>query len=460
MDDPEPDPNTAIFIILYLVSLLVCFLVTLGTSALREVSEKKLEDSAENGEKVSERLLKLLNSRPKPTDTQNLCNSLNVTFGIGSALLFILQIYAVNGLTLGSYGNRSEWLMSVALPAVITVLASAAIFAVLGFMVPRRIGKQNPDSVSSKLSGFLSFIRVLLLPLTWITSTLARGLVKIFGGDPHVDEAPVTEDEILSMVDEGMETGVLEEIEQEMINNIFEFGDLTAGEIMTHRTYLTAAEADEDMSEVIARAIDAGCSRMPVYDDELDNIKGILYVKDMLKYIGHPLPENMKPTDIMREAMFIPESKKCRDLLSEMIEKHLQMVIVADEYGGVAGIVTVEDLIESIVGNIQDEYDDEDEVIEQISEDEFNIEGTSSIGEVEELLNIKLPEGEYDTIAGFIMSVLGRIPDPDEHPTVEHEGFSFTVSEMDERRIVKIAAERLPEPEADSEEPEKDKKED
>ena len=147
----------------------------------------------------------------------------------------------------------------------------------------------------------------------------------------------------------------------------------------------------------------------------------------------------------MREAMFIPESKKCGDLFSEMTEKHLQMVVVSDEYGGVAGIVTIEDLLESIVGNMQDEFDDEEEEFEQISEDVFNFDGTSAIDEINDLLGIEFPEGEYDTVAGYVMSVLGRIPDPDEHPTVEYDGYSFTVEEMDERRIVKIKAERLPE---------------
>ncbi len=447
MDDPEPNPNTAIFIAFYILSVLVCFLVTMGTSALREINEKKINDLADDGDKSAKKAIGLLDKYPKPADTANLCTALSAMFNVGSALLWIMPKYAENGLLLSGYSTASGWLSAVVLPMALTILCSATIFAILAMMLPRRIGKQNPDGVALKLVSFVSFIRVILLPLTAVTSGLARLLIKIFGGDPHVDEAPVTEDEILSMVDEGEESGVLEEIEKEMINNIFEFGDLTAGEIMTHRTYLTAAEANEDLSEVIARAIDAGCSRMPVYDDDLDNIKGILYVKDLLKYIGCAIPENLKPTDIMREAMFIPESKKCRDLLTEMIEKHLQMVIVADEYGGVAGIVTVEDLIESIVGNIQDEFDDEEEEIEQISEDEFNVDGTSAISEVEELLNIELPEGEYDTIAGFFMSILGKIPDADEKPTIEYGGFSFTVDEMDERRIVRILVKRLPEPE-------------
>ncbi len=450
MDDPEPDPNTIIFILLYVVSTIVCMLVTMGTSALREVSEKKLHDMADDGDKKAQKLAKLIDRRPKPSDTQSMYTSICSMVSAGSALLWQLPKYAVNGLLPSGYEGNG-WLLKVALPSFVIVLVAAAVFSIIGFMLPRRIGKQNADSVAFAMAGMLRFFKALLLPVTLITSGIARLLVKIFGGDPHIDEAPVTEDEILSILDEGEETGVLEEIEKEMINNIFEFGDLTAGEVMTHRTYLTAVETDEHLSEVIAKAIDAGCSRIPVYEDELDNIKGVLYVKDLLKYIGTEIPKDLKPSDLMREAMFIPESKKCRDLFTEMTEKHLQMVIVSDEYGGVAGIVTVEDLIESIVGNIQDEFDDEDEEIEQINEDVFNIDGISAITDVEELLDIEFPEGEYDTIAGYIMSVLGRIPDADEHPTVEYEGFSFTVEEMDERRIVRILVERLPEPVEDDE---------
>ncbi len=452
MDDPEPEPNTIFFIILYVVSVIVCMLVTMGTSALRDVSEKKIHDLADDGDKTAKKLARLIDSRPKPADTHGMYTALCTMFAAGSSLLWLLPRYAKNGIAFSAYESINDWLLAVALPAFAIILCAGAVFSIVGILLPRRIGKQNADSVAFKMAGLLGLFKILLLPVTLITTNIARILVRIFGGDPHIDEAPVTEDEILSILDEGEETGVLEEIEKEMINNIFEFGDLTAGEVMTHRTYLTAVEVNDDLSEVIAKAIDAGCSRIPVYEDELDNIKGVLYVKDLLKYIGTAIPDNLKPGDLMREAMFIPESKKCRDLFTEMTEKHLQMVIVSDEYGGVAGVVTVEDLIESIVGNIQDEFDDEEEEIEQISEDVFNIDGTSAIDEVAEMLDIEFPEGEYDTIAGYIMSVLGRIPDVDEHPTVEFEGFSFTVEEMDERRIVRILAERLPEPTEDGEE--------
>ena len=444
MDDPEPEPNTAIFVLIYCLLTLMSLLVTMGTSALNEVNEKKLRDASNDGDKTAVCLIKLLNGRPKPNDTANACTAVCSMLAVASCLLGFLPKYLKNG-TLS--GTADDCLYSAVLPGLVIVLISAAVFAVFGMMLPRRIGKQNSEKISVSLSGLLVFAKVIFWPFTVITSVTARLLVKIFGGDPHVDETPVTEDEILSMVDEGEETGVLEEIEKEMINNIFEFGDLTAGEVMTHRTYLTAAEVSEPLSAVVAKAIDAGCSRLPVYEEDLDNIKGILYVKDLLQYVGSKIPAKIKPSDLMREAMFIPMSKKCSDLLTEMIEKHLQMVIVTDEYGGVAGIVTIEDLIEAIVGNIQDEFDDEEEEIEQISEDKFNIDGISAIAEVNELLGIELPEGEYETVAGYMMSVLGRVPEVYEHPTVNFGGYSFTVAEMDERRILRITVERLPEPE-------------
>ena len=155
----------------------------------------------------------------------------------------------------------------------------------------------------------------------------------------------------------------------------------------------------------------------------------------------------------MRKAYFVPESKRCGDLFSEMTEKHIQMAVVADEYGGVAGLVTIEDLMESIVGNIQDEYDNEDDDFTQLSENEFMIDGITDIEEVEELLNIKFPEGEYDTIAGYIMSVIGKIPEPGESPQVEFGGYMFTVTDMEERRIEQIRVERMPADKNDSNNP-------
>lgn len=252
-----------------------------------------------------------------------------------------------------------------------------------------------------------------------------------------------TEKEILMLIDEGEEKGVIEESQREMITNIFEFDDMLASDVMTHRTEIEAIEINDEISQVVEKSITAGYSRIPVYEEELDNIKGVMYIKDLLKYVGKSIPKALTIADVMRKAYFFPETKRCGDLFNEMTEKHLQLVFVCDEYGGVSGIVTVEDLLEAIVGNMQDEYDNEEEEIEQVNETTYTLDGTTDIEEVAEILGIELPNGDYDTIGGFIMAELGRIPGEDESPIIEYEGYSFRVDTVDDRRIEKITAERL-----------------
>lgn len=252
-----------------------------------------------------------------------------------------------------------------------------------------------------------------------------------------------TEKEILMLIDEGEEKGVIEESQREMITNIFEFDDMLASDVMTHRTEIEAIEINDEISQVVEKSITAGYSRIPVYEEELDNIKGVMYIKDLLKYVGKSIPKTLTIADVMRKAYFFPETKRCGDLFNEMTEKHLQLVFVCDEYGGVSGIVTVEDLLEAIVGNMQDEYDNEEEEIEQVNETTYSLDGTTDIEEVADILGVEFPDGDFDTIGGFIMSELGRIPGEDESPIIEYEGYSFRVDTVDDRRIEKITAERL-----------------
>ena len=243
-----------------------------------------------------------------------------------------------------------------------------------------------------------------------------------------------------------------------MINNIFEFDDLDAGDIMTHRTDMTAAEISDPLSEIVSLSMDNGYSRIPVYDDDPDNIVGIAYVKDLLKYIGTDLPEDVTLRDIIREPVFVPESMPCGDLFKQMTDKHTQMAIVVDEFGGTAGIVTLEDVLESIVGNIQDEYDDEEEEIKKINETTFTIDGITDLDEVNELVGEELPEGDYDTLGGFVISLLGYLPSEtgDEPIVAEYKNLKFTVLSIEERRIDKIKVEILPKQEEENEEDDKE----
>ena len=254
----------------------------------------------------------------------------------------------------------------------------------------------------------------------------------------------VTEEEILQLVDVGEETGVLEETQKDMINNIFEFGDITAQESMTPRTEVEALDVEDSVFDALAIAVEHGFSRIPVYEEDIDHVVGVLYVKDLLPYVGKPLPEELTLRSLMRQAYFVPESKTCQDLFEEMTEKRVQLAMVVDEYGGLAGIVSMEDLLESIVGNIRDEYDHEEEEIKQTGVNTFEVDGSLPIDEVSELVGVELPQGDYETLAGFLIYQLGRIPDPDENAAVEYEGLEFVILSMDERRIETVHIQKFP----------------
>ncbi len=444
MSDPDP-LGVILKIILLFVLIIINAFFAMSEIAIITLNDNKIKKMAEEGHKGAKKVLKLID---------NSSNFLS-TIQIGVTLAgFLTSASAAKNFS-GPLSTVICDLFKITSPTAISFIGGLSMVLVtiiisyfslvLGELAPKRIAMQRAESVSFKVAGPLLVIKTVMLPFIKLLSASTNGVVRLLGFDPNADQEEVTEEEIRMMVDAGEEKGVIEEIQKDMINNIFEFDDIVAGDVMTHRTDIIAVEIGDSVEETIEKAVESGHSRIPVYEEDLDDIKGILYVKDLLKYVGCELPKNIKISKLMRKAYFVPESKRCGDLFNEMTEKHIQMVIVADEYGGVAGLATIEDLMESIMGNIQDEYDNEDEEYTQLSENEFMIDGITDIEEVEELLNIRFPEGEYDTIAGYIMSVIGKIPEPDEKPQVEYGGYLFTVTEMEERRIEQIRVERLPE---------------
>lgn len=284
----------------------------------------------------------------------------------------------------------------------------------------------------------ISGLSLLAKPFLSLCSLIVGGLLRLARIDPHSLDDAVTEEEILQMVGEGEEKGVIEETEKDMIRNILDFNDTTAGETMTHRTDIVAVEDSASIEEVVEASVENGCSRVPVFHEDIDTVVGICYVKDLLPYVGREVPQFITLTDLMRPAYFIPESKKCSQLFTEMTERKVQIAIVVDEYGGTAGLITLEDLMESIVGNIQDEYDHEEEEIHRVSETEFTVDGATSIDEISDLTGISLPEGDYDTIAGLVTEQLGRIPKEGEHPQVQIGRLSITVLEIEDQRLSRL----------------------
>lgn len=251
------------------------------------------------------------------------------------------------------------------------------------------------------------------------------------------------EKEVISVLNMCCEQGLIDDNCRIMIENIFNFDDTCAGEIMTHRKDVVACEENEPLEQVVYKIINSGYSRIPVYHEDTDNIIGILYAKDLLKFVFKEIPKDFTLTNITRDVFYIPSSKKCSELFAEMVAEKKQIAIVVDEYGGTDGIVSLEDLIEFIMGNIQDEFDNEDNEAHRITERIYSIDGSTGLDEVNQLIGCNLPTNKFDTVAGLILDKLGKIPADGECPVAEMYGVKFTVAEVEKRRIVKVLVELM-----------------
>lgn len=291
--------------------------------------------------------------------------------------------------------------------------------------------------------------------LGWLVA-LNKGITKLLKKALGPDFIEVTEDEVLDMVnalaqtpdDDGGEN-VIEESSAQMISNIFEFKDMTAGDVMTHRTNIVGVDMSVSLDDLIYLALDMGFSRIPVYEGSIDRIVGIVIVKDLLCLVGKSREELSQFTvrEFIRDVSFIPESCSCSDTFQSLTSMKSGMAVVADEYGGTAGIVTLEDIIEAVMGNIQDEYDDEKSDIVKVGEGQYDVSGEADPDEVFGLFGVKLPEEhEYETIAGFVTDKLGYCPEGDElsPPSVEYEGVKLVVLQVEDRCILRIRASKVP----------------
>ena len=453
----DADPGSIILkvVLLFILTLLNAFFA-MSEIAIISLNDAKIDKMAEDGHKKARQVKKL---------TENSSNFLS-TIQIGVTLAGFLtsataaQSFAVmltNALAKTAVANVVPLGLISGVSTVLITLITSYFSLVLGELAPKKIAMQKSEQVSFAVVPVLLFVSKVCKPFVKVLSVSTNAVVRLCGMDPNADEEEVTEEEIRMMVDVGQEKGVIEDVQKEMINNIFEFDDIDVADIMTHRTDMACVEIADSLQDIIQLSIDEGYSRIPVYAEDPDNVVGVVYIKDLLKYIGTSLPKSKGLKDVMREAYFVPESKRCGALFSEMTEKHIQMAIVVDEYGGTAGLVTLEDIVEAIVGNIQDEYDNEDEEISKINETTFTIDGITDLEEVEEQIGIKFPEDDYDTLGGFIISRLGFLPQDGEMNTVEYENVRFTVLNVEERRIGRVKVEILPQ-ETDKTDAETDEK--
>jgi putative hemolysin len=305
---------------------------------------------------------------------------------------------------------------------------------IFGEITPKSIASERSEQIALKVAAPVSILMVLLTPVLTAIMFVTGLLIKMMGGSPDKDRPFITEEELKTMVTVSHEEGVLEVDEKKMIYNVFEFGDSQVGDVMTPRTDMVMVEKSTEFKEIVDIFKSERFSRIPVYDETPDNIIGLLNVKDLIFY--EPLHNAFKIEDFIREPYFTYEFKMTSELFAEMRSKRAAIAIVLDEYGGTAGMVTLEDLVEEIVGDIQDEYDDHEVSIEVVQEDEYIVDGSTKIDVVNEMLGLRIETEDFDSIGGFIIGEFGRLPEVGER--IEHGGVEFVVESIEKNRIEKL----------------------
>ena len=319
------------------------------------------------------------------------------------------------------------------------VAAATALMTVLvlifGEITPKTISANTPEKVSLIVAKPIKIFMIILKPVVGIFNIITKIIFKLLGVDDHGVRPFITEEELKTMVNVSHEEGLLEIEEREIINNVFEFGDMQAKEAMVQRLDIVAIDVEDSYEEIIELFKTEKLSRMPVYEETIDDIIGILNIKDIIFLSDEEIAKfNIK--EYIRDPFFTYEFKKITQLLEEMKKDKSQMAIVVDEYGGTAGLITIEDLVEVIVGDIEDEYDEEEDEIEVISSNEFLVEGSTKISDVNEVLDINLESEEFDSIGGYIIGYIKHIPE--ENEVIEVDGVKFNIESVDKNRIKKI----------------------
>lgn len=437
-----PQDSLTVPLLIIAVLLAVKAFFAACEAALTEVDDRKLKLLAEK-DKRAEKLAKITGSPARLLMTFSLFRVLSV---------IIIAVYAAVSLSpaaigisdklaaliAGSNKNAANIISAVAVP-IIMIIPAWIIISAFTETLPKQLVLHKAEDFALRYSSIISVLFALLRPFAAAVSAITGVLLRLTGTSADMPDA-VTEEEILMMVDAGNETGVIEESQRTMINNVFEFGDLTASDVMTHRTDISAAEISSSIGDVVNIAISTGFSRIPVYEDTIDRITGIINVKDLLCLIGSEDASAFELKSFMRDVCYVPESGSCDDIFKELTAKRLGMAVVLDEYGGTAGIVTTEDLVEAIVGNIRDEYDDETEDIVKIADGVYIADGTADPYKTLGSIGISIPEeGDFDTVSGFVISLLdGHIPNEDEKPVVKWDGAELAVLVTEDMVIKKL----------------------
>ena len=353
-----------------------------------------------------------------------------------------------------------NWLISlgVAIPAstlntiaviVITIILSY-VTLVLGELVPKRLGMKYHDKLALGVAGIIQVTAVVTKPIVWLLTISTNGILRLLGINPNENEEDISEEEIRMMVDLGEEKGAIESGERKMIDNIFEFNNKTAEEVMTHRTDMVVFWLDQPFEEIEEMIVESGHSRFPVCGEDTDDVLGILHVRNFYRNLRSAVPKPLQ--EILRPAYFVPDTIRTDVLFRDMQKEKVHLAIVVDEYGGTSGLVTMEDLLEEIVGSIYDEYDPAEAEYETLDEETWRLPGTMELSEVSELVGVELPDEDYDTLGGLIFGQLNTIPEEGSHPELDIEGLHIRVERMEDRRVEWALVHKLPKPEGEPKE--------
>jgi magnesium and cobalt exporter, CNNM family len=351
---------------------------------------------------------------------------------------------------LGTFGPLADAARGIALVVVTILLTLFTI--VFGELVPKQIGLAHAERVAMATSRLMEFLGTLFGPLVTVLTWVTRRIARLFGADVPADER-ISSEELRLIIEQGGEQGILEAEEEQMIHAVIELGDQRVHEVMVPRIAMATLKATATFEEAIDTVIQEGHSRIPVYEESIDEIVGIFYAKDLLPFLKEGAPERPPLRSLLRPPVFVPESMTVDDLLHELQRRKVHLAIVLDEYGGTAGVVTIEDLLEEIVGEIQDEYDEEEPMVVRLSDDEVRLDGRASVGDLTELFDTTIAledEDEYDTVGGLIYHRVGGIPKPGDQVTVD--GLTLTVESIDGRRVDKVLVVRTREGETEDDE--------
>ena len=403
--------------------------------AFISLNDAKIEKQAKEGNKKAKQIEKMLKTPSKFLATIQIGITLAGFLSSAFASETFADMLAPALYNVFPIISQGAW-KSISI-IVITIILSFFTL-VFGELVPKRLAMKHYEKISFATIGVIRAISIVTAPFVKLLTVVTNGISKIFGVGENEEET-VTEEEIKMLVDQGEEKGTIKEEERELINNVFELNDITVSEIMRHRKDIFAVDINISLNELLEELSDEEYrySRIPVYDETIDEIKGILYVKDVLKNINK---KNFKVKNVVKEAYFVSQNRLINEVFKELQKNKKQIAIILDEYGGTAGLVTMEDILEELVGDIYDEYDKEELEYEKIDDNTYILSGSMTIYDVNKLLNANIPEGDYDTISGFLQDKLGRIPEDEETPVIETKEVTYKIEEYEDKRILKIKA--------------------